>query len=65
MDILYRSSRGVIVSCLIGGSTSVRMFAPNMNLPRNSVALFLALVKSDSLYLEMFTGVPVVVGHVV
>ena len=62
---LYRSSRGVMFSCLIGGSTSVRLFAPNMNLPRNSVALFLALVKRDSLYLEMLTGVLLVVGHVV
>lgn len=65
MDILILSSRIVICSCFTRDSTSLRMIAPDRNLPRNYVALFLALVKRDCLYLVMFTGVVLYVSPIV
>ena len=50
------SSRIVMCSCLTGGSTSVMIFVPNRNLPRNCFALCFALSKRDFLYFVIFTG---------
>ena len=48
-----------------GGSTSVNVWLPKKNLPRNFVALSFARVKRDCLYLVWLTGCFACVGRLV